>query len=184
MRLDIPDYTVRRTKRSRNLRLIVTRKREVIISAPERYISDTVIAQFVAKHSRWIEKQLKRMDKYKDMIPLPNGHKDYLEKKSIVYEFLNDRLDFFAKLYGVKYGRVSVRSQRSIWGSCSRSGSLQFNYKIYYLNLQLRDYIIVHELCHIKEHNHGARFWGLVERTFPYHKKLRKQLRKYLLSEG
>lgn len=184
MRFDMPEYTVRRSKRSRSLRLTVSRQREIMVSAPERYVSDAVIEQFVVKHRRWIEKQLKRMEKYKDMVSLPNGQRDFLEKKLQVLVLLRERVDFFAKLYGVKYGRISVRNQSSIWGSCSRSGNLQFNYKIYYLTSQLRDYIIVHELCHTKEHNHGARFWALVERTFPNHKVFRKQLRKYLLSEG
>lgn len=184
MNIELPKYTVRPSRRARNLRLSVTRSQEVIVTVPYRFVSEVMIRYFVDKHREWIFRQVKRMEKYKDKITLPNTRADYLEKKNIVIELLKDRVEFFARLYGLKYGRISIRNQSSIWGSCSRRGNLQFNYKIYYLTGELRDYIIVHELCHLKEHNHGERFWALVSKVFPDHKDIRKQLRKYLLSEG
>lgn len=184
MNIILPKYTVRPSRRARNLRLSVTRSQEVIVTVPNRFVSEVMIRHFVDKHREWIHRQVKRMEKYTDMITLPNTRADYLEKKNKVIELLKGRVEFFAGLYGFKYGRISVRNQSSIWGSCSRRGNLQFNYKIYYLSQKLRDYIVVHEICHLREHNHGVRFWALVSKVFPNHKELRKQLRKYLLSEG
>ena len=84
-------------------------------------------------------------------------------------------------MYGVKCGRVAMRNQKTRWGSCSKEGNLNFNYKIAFLPPELADYLIVHELCHLKEMNHLPRFWALVEQTIPNHKALRKEMRRYHL---
>ena len=79
--------------------------------------------------------------------------------------------------YKFEYGRVNIRDQKSRWGSCSRQGNLNFNYRLLFLNSAVRDYVIVHELCHLKEFNHSSRFWELVSRQTPDYKILRNQLK-------
>ncbi|QQR50316.1 M48 family metallopeptidase [Candidatus Nomurabacteria bacterium] len=80
--------------------------------------------------------------------------------------------------YGYKVGRVSIRNTKSRWGSCSKQGNLNFNYKILFLPPHIADYIIVHELCHIKEFNHSANFWNLVAELVPNHSAIRKELKQ------
>lgn len=80
--------------------------------------------------------------------------------------------------YGFSYGRVTVRNQRSRWGSCSSKGNLNFNYRILFLPPALQDYIIAHELCHLKEFNHSPAFWELLSKSVPDHRMLRKELRR------
>ncbi len=87
------------------------------------------------------------------------------------------RCAHFAKIYGVRYRKISIRAQKSRWGSCSLNGNLSFNYKIALLSPHLADYIIVHELCHLLEMNHSKRFWAHVARTIPAYKLLRKKMR-------
>lgn len=88
-----------------------------------------------------------------------------------------DRIRHFNTHYGLPIKKIAIRNQKSRWGSCSRKGNLNFNYKLTFLPPELRDYVIVHEICHIKEFNHGRGFWQLVAETVPEYKEMRKQLR-------
>jgi predicted metal-dependent hydrolase len=87
----------------------------------------------------------------------------------------------FNEYYGFEYKRIFIKDQQTRWGSCSSKGNLNFNYRIVILPPELQDYLIVHELCHLKEMNHGANFWKLVEEQIPNYKVLNKQLRTYSL---
>lgn len=93
---------------------------------------------------------------------------------------MKQRLAYFNQLYGCRIGKISIRKQRSRWGSASKSsGNLNFNYRIVFLPAELADYLVVHELCHLVEANHSSRFWAQVARSLPQHKALRQQLRMY-----
>lgn len=91
--------------------------------------------------------------------------------------FVHHRLFVLNELYGFAYNRVAIRNQRTRWGSCSKRGNLNFNYRIASLPLHLADYVIVHELCHLGEFNHSPQFWNLVARAIPDHRERRKELR-------
>lgn len=98
-------------------------------------------------------------------------------------DLINSRLEYFNQFYGFKYNKVSVRNQRTRWGSCSNKGNLSFNIKILFLPEKMRDYIIVHELCHLKEFNHSKNFWSLIEKTIPDYKNIHQKIRYTTLSE-
>jgi len=91
------------------------------------------------------------------------------------------RIDYFNQIYKLPIRRISVRNQKTRWGSCSQKGNLNFNYKIALISPRLADYIIVHELCHLKEFNHSPRFWALVTEAIPDYLEVRKQLKKISL---
>lgn len=105
------------------------------------------------------------------------GRRNYLEYKEPARELVLRRVEYFNSIYNFPYGRISIRNQRTRWGSCSKKGNLNFNYKIVLIPEKLADYIIVHELCHLKEFNHSKRFWALVAKTFPDYKKIKQDLR-------
>ena len=90
-----------------------------------------------------------------------------------------ERLAAHNARYGYQYGRVSIKEQKSRWGSCSRLGNLNFNWRLLLAPLPVLDYVVVHELCHLKEMNHGARFWQLVARTCPTYMAQRRWLRQH-----
>lgn len=98
-------------------------------------------------------------------------HKHYLKHKEAARALVLERLAHFNQYYGFCYGRVSIKAQRRCWGSCSSLSNLNFNYRILFLPPDLQDYIVVHELCHLEELNHGPAFWALVEKTIPDYKQ-------------
>jgi predicted metal-dependent hydrolase len=81
-------------------------------------------------------------------------------------------------IYGYRFNRVSIRNQKTCWGSCSRKGNLNFNYRILFLPERTQNYIIAHELSHLAEFNHSKKFWALVARTSPEYAAIRKELRR------
>ncbi len=101
----------------------------------------------------------------------------YVKHKEVARTLVHERLEYFNHHYGFTYGRVAIRDQRSRWGSCSKKGNLNFNYRIALLPPHLADYIIVHELCHLHEFNHSQKFWALVAETIPAHRACRHELR-------
>ncbi len=106
------------------------------------------------------------------------GTKPYKDTVEALRAVVHARLAYWSGVYGIRHGTVSIRKQKTRWGSCSRAGNLNFNYRLAFLTERVRDYVIVHELCHIKEHNHSPRFWALVARAFPDYAALRAQLRR------
>ena len=92
--------------------------------------------------------------------------------------FGGPRLSHFNPHCFFKHGSISVRNQSSRWGSCSRRGTLSFNYRLLFLPPHLADYVIVHDLCHQHEMNHSKRFWEIVAQAIHDYLERRKQLRK------
>lgn len=101
----------------------------------------------------------------------------YLDHKAAARAIIHERLDHFNRHYQYSWNRVAIRNTRRSWGSCSSLKNLNFSYKLLFLPDDLLDYIIVHELCHLKELNHGPAFWALVAETIPDYKERIKRLR-------
>ncbi len=115
---------------------------------------------------RWRRNNIKRSSK-----------RTYIKDKEIARARVHQKLEHFNQYYGFTWGRVAIRNQRSRWGSCSKKGNLNFNYRIVYLPEELQDYIIVHELCHLRMFNHSKAFWALVGEVIPDYKIRRKALK-------
>lgn len=106
---------------------------------------------------------------------------EYVKHKPAALAMAQNKIAYFNEFYGFKVNRITIKNQKSRWGSCSRKGNLNFNYKIALLPRALSDYVIVHELCHLGEFNHSPAFWALVTKTIPDHKRIRKQFKKISL---
>lgn len=116
---------------------------------------------------------------------------DYLERKEKARVLVMERLAHFSELYksidpahaiSMKYAKVAIRNQRSRWGSCSANKNLNFNYRVLDLEPELRDYVIAHELCHLKELNHGKAFWDLLSLAIPNARALNHKARHMRIS--
>ena len=104
--------------------------------------------------------------------------KEYEKYKAQAFELATRRIEYFNAFYNFKYNGITIRDQKTRWGSCSTKGNINFNYKIVLLPPKLADYIIVHELCHLGQFNHSQKFWDLLAKIFPDHQALRVQLKK------
>lgn len=93
-------------------------------------------------------------------------------------EYFPKRAEFYAQQLGVSYDRIRIAEQKTRWGSCSSKGTLSFNWKLMLAPPKVLDYVVVHELCHLKEMNHSPRFWKLVEEMIPNYKEYRKWLKE------
>ena len=94
-------------------------------------------------------------------------------------ERIRQRLSHYAPLIGVEFGRVAIRDQKSRWGSCSAKHNLNFNWKLIMAPPQALEYVVIHELCHLIEFNHSARFWRLVESRMPEYEAWKKWLKAH-----
>lgn len=104
--------------------------------------------------------------------------KHYQAHKESARQLVHARLSFFNTFYGFQYKKVFIKNTKSRWGSTSNKGNININYKILFLSQELQDYLIVHELCHLKHFNHGADFWRAVAHTLPNYRAHAKALRR------
>ncbi len=108
----------------------------------------------------------------------PISRMHYEEHRKRALSFAKERVIHWNQFYGFDYQKISVKNQKTRWGSCSKKGNLSFNYKIALLPVTFADYIVVHELCHLKEFNHSQNFWNLVVQTTPQYKEIRRKLKQ------
>lgn len=119
-------------------------------------------------------------------LPSDNVLEDFLEGwyRMHARRFLAARVHVLSLQMGLSYGRITIRGQRTRWASCSRKGNLSFNWHLMRLPKPAVDYVIIHELAHLKEMNHGPRFWELVARYCPAWREQRSFLKAHELSSG
>lgn len=170
------EFVTRPSRRARRLGLTVYPGGRLVVTVPASG-DTTKISHFLRQHSVWISKNLRRFANKKK---LPGGVKDYRENKKNARKLIEERLEYYNLHYRFSYGRVSIRDSRSRWGSCSRKGNLNFSYKLVYLPPRVRDYVVVHELAHLRYFNHSTAFWATVAETIPEHVALRKELRSFV----
>lgn len=104
--------------------------------------------------------------------------KHYQQHKELAREVILERLEHYNQHYQFAWKRVAVRNQRRCWGSCTSLKNLNFSYKLIFLPPHLMDYIVVHELCHLQELNHGKAFWALVAEQLPDYKERVRELKR------
>ncbi|MFA7653432.1 MAG: M48 family metallopeptidase [Candidatus Magasanikbacteria bacterium] len=107
----------------------------------------------------------------------------YLQNRERARALVHAKVEKINKIYQFSFGRISIKNHRSRWGSCSKKGNLNFNYKIIFLPERLAEYIVAHELCHLGEFNHSKNFWNLVSRAFPDYRSIRAQIKKQIISD-
>lgn len=159
------------------MRLAIYSDGRVVVTTPP-WLGMSVIERFLAEKSAWIREKLDYF-KRNPSIPLKQlSRRDYADQKETALALVRERISFYNAHYGFSWKKVFIRNQKTRWGSCSSQKNISINYKIVYLPPRLRDYLIVHELCHLKEMNHSPRFWALVRETVPDYVLLKRELRQ------
>lgn len=166
---------LRKSKRARRMRLAVYCDGSVVVTVPHD-LNVNVIERFIREKTSWLFSKIAYFKQFEGRAIARYSHEDYLKHKEAAYELVVERVNYFNKLYKLKFNCIVIKNQKTRWGSCSKKGNLNFNYKVALLPPKLADYIIVHELCHLKEFNHSKKFWSLVERGMSDYKELKKEL--------
>lgn len=150
---------------------------QITVRAPIR-MKDKDIGRFIEEKTAWIEKHIEKV-KSRQARQLPSfTDAEIKELADDAAEDIPVRVKRYASLIGVTVNKVTIKNQKTLWGSCSSKGNLNFNCLLMLCPEDVRDYIVVHELCHRKEMNHSPRFWALVEQVLPDYKERRKWLKE------
>ena len=172
------EIEIRRSRR-KTIALEVTADVRVIVRAPMR-MKEKEIARFVQEKSVWIEKSLElvRQRKAEREAQEKLSAEDIRRLADQAIELLPGRVAYYAPQVGVTYGKITIRNQKSRWGSCSAKGNLNFNCLLMLTPPEIQDYVVVHELCHRRQMNHSEQFWREVERILPDYGERRRWLKE------
>lgn len=149
----------------------------VVVTTPF-YFQETAAERFMREKSSWLFSKIAFFKQFEGRVRTRPSREEYVKQKDDAYRFAVERAGYFSNLYGFQFHQINIKSQKTRWGSCSKKGNLNFNYKIALLPPHLVDYIIVHELCHLKEFNHSREFWRLVAGIIPEYLGARRELKK------
>ena len=175
------EYQLIRSSR-RTIAVEVTRDARMIVRAPYR-ATQKAVDYFISEHADWIEAHLAKMRTRQNILaaksipPIDPAEIRYLANRAV--QEIPPRVERYAHIIGVTYGRITIRNQTSVWGSCTAKGNLNFNCLLMLTPPEVIDYVIVHELCHRKEMNHSARFWTLVASILPDYTEQKRWLREH-----
>lgn len=152
----------------------------VIVRAPKR-ATEKDIGRILLEKDKWIKKHIEQFkvsqaeNEARGIKPLSPDEIQKLADEALKY--IPERVEYFAKIIGVDYGRITIRNQKTRWGSCSSKGNLNFNCLLMLTSPEVIDYVVVHELCHRKEMNHSKAFWSEVGKVIPDYKKWERWLK-------
>ena len=169
------EYQWIRSKR-KSMTIQIKAHGQVIVRTPYR-VSKRTVEQFLYAHQTWIlEKQHQVIAAEAQQVHITGEERK--QGIELAKMLIPERVAYFAKQMDVTYGRITIREQKTRWGSCSSKGNLNFNWKLVLFEPELLDYVVVHELAHRIEMNHSANFWIIVESVLPDYKERRKRLRE------
>lgn len=171
------EYTLKVSKRARRMRLAIYRDGAFVVTAPQ-FVGLATIEQFILRKSQWVVDKIEYFKQFSGKVFIKNTKQEFALHKDAALTLAVERMAHFNETYQFSWGKVTIRNQKTRWGSCSKKGNINFNYKIALLPAHISDYIIVHELCHLKEFNHSRNFWNLVAQAVPDHREVRAELKK------
>ena len=173
------EYLLYRRSKLKRITLSVNAKGKVRVTAP-KHVSKSFIEKFVHTKEEWVKGVLEKL-KTVQSSEFSGRAYSYHVNKARAKKVIVERVKYFAELHGFVFNRISIKDTSSRWGSCSSDNNLNFNYKLLFLSDHLRDYVVVHELCHLRQHNHSLKFWKEVSAILPDYRVRERELKKYRL---
>jgi predicted metal-dependent hydrolase len=172
------EYKLVRSRR-RTLALEIKKDGGLLVRSPLKFSTESV-HRFIEQKKSWIErKQKEAIEKNRLRLLVPKLSDDLVEyHKKLAEQKISERLGHYASRLGISYRRYRISSARSRWGSCARSGRLSFSWRLAMAPAPVLDYVIIHELIHILEHNHSGRFWEKVKQICPEYKRCKQWLKE------
>lgn len=169
------EYNYKIIRSSRRTISLEVGPKGIVVRAPMR-MSERDIRKFVDSHREWIEKRLRRLETARESVE-PLSAEEIRRLAKAAAEYIPRRVQHYAPMVGVSYGRITIRCQKTRWGSCSAEGNLNFNCLLMLAPPDVIDSVVVHELCHRLEMNHSDRFYAEVYRVFPDYDRCHKWLK-------
>ncbi len=157
----------------RRMLLSFSSRGELVLTAP-RLTPLFFINTFLEKSRSWIDTHMAHIVSRQDTVS--HQASEYVEKREEAKNLIESRVRELSSLYGFRYEKISIRNQRTRFGSCSRSGNLSYHYRIAFFTPEERDYVIIHELCHLRHFDHSPAFWQEVAKFSPRYESIRKKL--------
>ncbi len=175
-------YTLIRSKR-KSYAISISPDGQITVRVP-LVTSDREVRQILTQKQHWIvTKYLEQQEKQlnKPVSDLTDAQRNALTQRYIAAakEYFPKRAAYFHQFTGGTYDRITIRDQKTRWGSCSARGTLSFNWRLMLAPPAILDYVVVHELCHLTHMNHSAAFWQAVESVYPDYRNARKWLKEH-----
>lgn len=170
------NYQVIRSKR-KTASIQIKPSGEIIIRIPEWYTKQ-MIDELTERHSKWIMKKLQELQMNGEQVPIKLSEHERADGIHKARQVFPERVSHYAEVMGVTYARITVREQKTRWGSCSSKGNLNFNWKLVLTPDYVLDYVVIHELAHRKVMDHSKQFYAVVAEVMPDYERARIWLRK------
>lgn len=167
------EYNVIYTNR-KSIGIYIRKDGSIEVRCP-KYVTKKTIEDILVKKHSWIENTRKKVKERKDVII---DDKKRLELINKAKEIVPNKVRYFSKIMGVVPKGIRIGNAKSYWGFCSGDNRLNFSWRLMMMEDKVIDYVVVHELAHIKEHNHSKRFWNEVGKIIPDYKVFREKLKK------
>lgn len=169
-------YKIVVSNRAKRLRIAVYPDDSVVVTQP-RQMSHERVEAFVEAKQGWIQSKIQTVGRITSPDLRNTNQMHFLLNRSAARQLVKAKLEQWNAVYQFDYGFFSIKKMKTRWGSCSANGTMSFNYKILFLPEDLQDFVIIHELCHLRERNHDDSFWRLVGLAKPQFRELHQELR-------
>lgn len=164
----------------RSISIRITPQKEILVRVPG-WISYRQLDALLCEKKDWILKTWQSIPDPPVLTVREQNQIAALEKRyrRAAHEYIPARVAYFQQFTGGSYDKITIRDQKTRWGSCSSNGTLSFNYRLMLAPPKILDYVVVHELCHLKHMNHSPAFWHAVEDVLPDYRERKQWLKEH-----